>query len=595
MRPLILLLGMLSLLLLPAGGAGAQSYSIRVHRVDGPEALPTGLLKINTGYGEQLDALSAVQGIVPQLQEAGYLAASVDSLGVLRDGYEVYLYLGRQWRWARLSLESLPRPLLIATGITASQYEGRNLAPAALARLSERILDWCDNNGFPFARIGLDSLRDEGAHGLSANLALDPGALTHIDSIIVEGNVRVSKAFLARYLDLYEGGLYNESRLRQLRGRLRELPWLEDNAGWRIEFRSIDTKLYLQLRERRANQLNVIMGLQPNTLETGKFLFTVDAQAAFQNLLGNGESFSFSYQKLQAESPRIKADVLYPYLLGTPIGAEGHFDLYFKGQEFRRTIFDAGGRYSLSAKDYIRLFYKGYSNRVITPDTAYILTYKRLPANVDVISGGGGGELQINRTDYRFNPRKGWSARINGELLSRRIEKNDGITGIRDGSGFDYSTLYDTISMNSYQTQVSADLAGYLPLGKRVVLRGAYAGGYISGDRLFQNELFQIGGFRLLRGFDEGSLFVNQYHLAGLELRYILGRNSNVYLFSDNAWLQSNINSIEHSGIYDGFGVGTMLETKNAQFNIAYALGRSPDNPIQLRQSRVHIGILAFF
>lgn len=595
MRPLILFLGMLSLLLLSAGGAGAQSYSLRLHRTDGPTPLPAGVLKLNAGYSEQLEALAAVQGIVPQLQEAGYLAASIDSLAVRPDGYEVFLYLGQTWRWAKLSLAGLPRPLLAATGIAPGQYEGRALSPAALARLSERILGWCDDNGFPFARVGLDSLRDDGARGISASLGFDPGALIRIDSILIDGNVRISKAFLSRYLDLYEGSAYNESRLQTLSARLRELPWLDDNPGWRIEFRSVDTKLYLQLRERRANQLNLIMGLQPNTLETGKFLFTVDAQAAFQNLFGNGESFSFSYQKLQAQSPRIKAEALYPYLFGTPIGIEGHFDLYFKGQEFRRTIFDAGGRYALSAKDYIRLFYKGYSNRVITPDTPYVVAYKRLPDNVDVISGGGGGELHLNRTDYRFNPRTGWAARLSGELLSRRIEKSNGITGIRDGSGFDYGSLYDTIVMSSYQAQLSGELTGYLPLGKRVVLRGSYAGGYISGDRLFQNELFQIGGFRLLRGFDEGSLFVNQYHFAGAELRYILGRNSNVYLFSDNAWLQANINNFERSGIYNGFGVGALLETKNAQFNIAYALGRSPDNPIQLRQSRVHIGILAFF
>jgi outer membrane protein assembly factor BamA len=595
MRSLFLLLGVFLLLLVPAGSAGAQSYSLKLHRIDGPDQSLAGLLKLNSGYGEQLDALSAVRNLVPQLQEAGYLAASVDSLSVRSDGYDVYLYLGQQWRWARLSLDNLPKALLIATGITAAQYEGRPLNGAGLSRLSERILSWCDDNGFPFARIGLDSLRDDGGRGISANLAFDPGKLLHIDSLVIEGNVRVNKSFMMRYLDLYEGGVYNETRLRQLSARLRELPWLSENSGWHIVFRSIDTKLYLELKERRANILNFIGGLQPNTLETGKFLLTLDGQAAFQNLLGNGETFSFSYQKLQAKSPRIKAEALYPYLFNTPIGAEAHFDLYFKGEEFRRTIFDVGGRYALSAKDYIRLFYKGYSNRVVTPDTAYIIAFRQLPANVDVLSGGGGGELQLNRTDYRFNPRKGWSGRLSGELLSRRIERSDGITGIRDNTGFDYASLYDTIAMNSYQTQVTADLAGYLPLGKRMVLRGNYAGGYISGARLFQNELFQIGGIRLLRGFDEGSLFVNQYHLAGAELRYLLGRNSNVYLFSDNAWLESNINNIRRSGIYNGFGAGALVETSGAQFNIAYALGRSPDNPVQLRQSRVHIGIVFFY
>jgi outer membrane protein assembly factor BamA len=588
--PLLLFVAMLA-----SAGLRGQSYLLRLHRVDGSDSLLQAVIKPGSAYTDQIAALDYAQRIVPLLQEQGFLAASIDSFSVQDKAYDAWVYMGQRWRWASVSLKALPPALLTSTGITETQYRGRPLSAASLSSLTGRILDWYENNGYPFARAGLDSITDNGSGGISARLSVDAGPLIKVDSIATEGDARLTKAYLMRYLDVREGSLYNESQMRKIGTRLGELPFLQEGSAWRVSFKPGETKLILDLRERRVNLLNGIFGLQPNTLETGKFLFTIDAQAAFQNILGYGESFSFSYQNLQAKSPRIKAEAMYPYLFGTPFGVDGHFDLYFRGTQFRRTTFDIGGRYALTAQDFLRVYYRGYSNKVISPDTAYILTYKRLPDNIDINSGGGGLELQTFRADNRLNPTKGWTIRLAGEALRRAVQKNDGITGIRDGSGFDYSKLYDSVSDASNQYRLSGDAAWYFRLAKRTVLKAGYAGGWMSGKRLFQNEMYQLGGFRLLRGFDEGSLFVNQYHIATAELRFLLGRTSNVYFFSDNAWLQSRVNGLTNEGIYNGFGLGTTLETKSGVFTIAYALGRGPSNPIQLRQSKIHIGFAAYF
>lgn len=577
-----------------SGRLPAQSYFVHLHRIDGSDTSLNALIKNPSGYQDQLAALDFLQHLVPGLQDSGFLSASVDSFSIDGSVYNAWVYTGRQWRWQRLSLTSLPLGLTLSSGITEQQYVGRPLNAKAIGRLTERALGWCEDNGYPFARVMLDSVT-EGPEGLSAILSLEEGPLCHIDTIIIEGNVRLNKTYLMRYLDIQEGSLYNEARLKKINSRLRELPFLDEKSSSRLVFHVASTKLYLNLQERPANLINLLIGLQPNTLETGKFLVTIDAQAAMQNALGDGESFSFSFQNLQPKSPHIKADAVYPYILGSPLGAEGHFELYFRGTEFRRTTYDVGGRYALSAQDFLRLYYKGYNNRVITPDTAYVLANHRLPQNIDLNSGGPGTELQLLHTDYRPNPSRGWTFRFAGDVLKRVVRKNDGITGIRDGSGFDYSRLYDTLNTESYQYQINGDAAYFVPLSKRIVLKLGYAGGWISGERLFQNELYQLGGYRLLRGFDEGSLFVNQYHIGIAELRFLLSRNSNVYFFSDNGWLQSRINGFTNEGLYNGFGLGTSLDTKGGVLTIAYALGRSPDNPIQLRQSKVHIGFVAYF
>ncbi len=63
----------------------------------------------------------------------------------------------------------------------------------ALFRCRQQLmLDYLENNGYPFAKVGLDSvvLRDSGA--VSAVLKVDKGPLYKIDSIRVFGNAKIS-------------------------------------------------------------------------------------------------------------------------------------------------------------------------------------------------------------------------------------------------------------------------------------------------------------------------------------------------------------------------------------------------------------------
>ena len=585
----------LALLLLAPCLAGAQSYRVVLHAADGSDSA---LQRITQAPAKPIDAaacLAFIQRLPPQLQNAGYLAASVDSFSVRNGQYEAWVFTGRQYRWARLSFTLLPPALLTEAVVIPGQWEHRALSPAAFSRLTEKILGWCENNGYPFARLSLDSLQLQADGGLSAALNLDKGKLLRIDSITVTGDVHLAKAYLVRYLDITEGAPYDEHRLLPVSARLRELPFLQEATPWDVHFGYLNTKLELHLKERKANQLNAIIGLQPNTLATGKFLLTIDASAAFQNILGYGESLSFSFQNLQPRSPNLKADVVWPYLLGTRFGAEAHFELYKSDTLYDRISLDAGTRYQLSPTEYLKVFYQNRTNHLITIDTAFVRENHRLPDNADVAANGGGAEGVTEHTDYRPNPRRGWTAAIRGAALLRTVKRADAITELNDGTGFDYGTLYDTLEQAKYQYRLSADAAYYIPLAKKLTLKTAYDGGYVSGAHLFQNELYQIGGFKLLRGFDELSVYASQYHIVTAELRLLLNRNSYTYLFSDNAWVQSKYNNYARSGFYNGFGVGATLETKTGLFTIAYALGRSDFIPFSVKQSKIHFGYVALF
>lgn len=572
----------------------AQSYSLQMHSVDNTPELLQKEVKKQDRFSNATDAYSFIQQIVPQLQEKGYLAASLDSLVVKDDTYHLYLFLGTQYRIATISLDSIPVALLTEAAISKKQWENRPLNAKQLSSLSERVLRWCENNGYPFARVWLAEVQMDANGAVSGNLQLDKGQLRKIDSFVVSGEVKISKQYLQRHLGIQEGEYYNEKKLKGVSLRLRELQFLDEAAPWQVEFQPAQTRLELYLRERKANQLNALVGLLPNNVETGKLLLTVDALFAFQNILNSGESISVSYQNLQYKSPRMKADLVWPYLLNTAFGIDAHFDLFKKDTTFYRTSLQAGVRYQFTATDYVRVFYQNHSNRLITVDTAFVRRNKKLPDNMDIAAHGGGAEFGISRTDYRLNPRRGWQGRVATSALVRTVRRSNAITSLRDAT-FDYNTLYDSLEQNKYQYRIEGELLYYLPLGRSMVFRPAYYGGWISGQRLFQNELYQAGGFKLLRGFDEQSVYASQYHIASLELRLLLNRNSYVYLFSDNGYVQSNFNLNNAEGFYNGFGLGATLETKTGLFSISYALGRSDNMSVQFRQSKVHFGYVAYF
>jgi hemolysin activation/secretion protein len=137
--------------------------------------------------------------------------------------------------------------------------------------------------------------------------------------------------------------------------------------------------------------------------------------------------------------------------------------------------------------------------------------------------------------------------------------------------------------------------ARYFPLADRSVLKTSFNGGWYESPSYFRNELFQIGGYRLLRGFDEESIFANRYGVATLEYRYLLGLNSFFFGFTDFGWSNDKSKAPAVSRSYIGAGLGLAFETKGGLFNISFAAGKRNDISFNLKQSKIHFGYVSIF
>ena len=107
--------------------------------------------------------------------------------------------------------------------------------------------------------------------------------------------------------------------------------------------------------------------------------------------------------------------------------------------------------------------------------------------------------------------------------------------------------------------------------------------------------MFRIGGFKLLRGFDEESIYANSYSVATAEYHYLLARNSGFYGFTDFGWANYNVNDVRFDHTYIGFGIGLSLETNTGIFSISLAEGKRDDSKLNFQQSKIHLGFISLF
>ncbi|KYP15301.1 ShlB/FhaC/HecB family hemolysin secretion/activation protein [Flavihumibacter sp. CACIAM 22H1] len=551
----------------------------------------------------------------------GYAAASVDSLKESDTLTIAYIYLGDQFQWGQIRVNGMSGTELAEAGVfidtsthlllpvstvkrrTAAAGQpppGTIFSNQTLEKIQQQLLEYLYNNGFPFASVQLDSFTIRSSNPTTAvidgSLRITKGLSYTLDSIQVNGKASINEKFLHRYLDLPKGMRFQKTAFNNVSVRLRELPYLQENKPWALRFGGNGAILDLYLEPRKSSQINVLLGLLPTTTASGqnKFQVTGEANLNLKNALGNGETIGVNWQQLQVKSPRLNLVFQQPYLFGSAFGISTQFDLFKKDSSFLNINTQLGLQYAVSAKQTGKVFIQLFRTNLVNIDTNRIKASKRLPTDIDMSIVNLGVDYDLNTTNYRRNPRKGWELYGSVTAGTRTIRKNNAVLDIKD-TGFDYAALYDTIDLKTYQFRVKARLAKFLPVGRQATIQLLASGGWVQSPSLYRNELFQIGGYKLMRGFDEESIFAARYLVNTIEYRYLVGINSYFFGFADYGFTSSKSALGQSRNNLLGAGLGLAFETAAGFFNLSLAAGKRSDSPFNLRQTKIHLGYVNYF
>jgi outer membrane protein assembly factor BamA len=592
------LYGVTLFLILASWLRGQAQYSLHVKMSSSDSLIRSASLGIPNNFKDRAGCTEYIFKLTDILRNKGFTSASIDSVQMDSTSAFLLLYIGERFTWSAIRTRPADLEIINEAGWDTKKLIGKPATPDLLQAEELLLLNWLENNGYPFAKISFDSvIISNGA--IHAVLDIDKGPLYKIDSIRINGPAKISVDFMERYLGIPEGSIYRKDRLLAISRRILELPFVQEERPWNVNMLGTGSILNLYLKPKKSSQIDALVGFMPNNsqLESNKLLVTGEATIVLRNPFGNGESLGLEWQQLQQKSPRLNVNFQQPYLFHSPYGVNLAFSLYKKDSSYINTDGLLGIQYNASMNKKASVFIQTTGCSVLTIDTAQIIATKQLPEVADVSSLSLGATYEFNNTNYRYNAVRGNEIYFIGSAGTKHLKKNSQIIRLKDENdpSFDYGSLYDTVKTSTYQFRMNLAGAHYFQLSHASTIRFAVNAAWYQSPKIFRNELFQIGGYRLLRGFDEESILASAYTVASLEYRYLIGMNSFLFSFVDGGWAKNDVPGYAINNLYLGIGLGLAFETKAGIFNMSYAVGKTGSNPFEFSQAKIHLGYVNFF
>jgi outer membrane protein insertion porin family len=218
-----------------------------------------------------------------------------------------------------------------------------------------------------------------------------------------------------------------------------------------------------------------------------------------------------------------------------------------------------------------------FSWQEVIPDSS---ASRLLRMTANTISNGELG-IEFDTRDYPVNPRSGLRY-----LASFAY-------GLKENSGPDYVIKEDSLSRREGIKKLRINLDYYIGLWKNQVLAFKMYGSYIQGDKnqLQLSDHIWFGGFGTVRGYREDQFHGTTVSWLNLEYRFIVGRNSRVFLFNDWGFFQYDDIVGLKKDIVGGFGIGIRFDSPLGIMGVDYGLGQGDT----FSTGKIYFGIINTF
>lgn len=499
------------------------------------------------------------------------------------DTIEVFRLLGQKLLLGQLNDGNADKYMLRDIGWKPSKLKNWDTpSPDKILDWENHIVTHYENNGFPFASVAflVDSIESSIVY---ASWNVSTGPLIVFDSIVQKGKYKPNASFVETWLNIENGKPYDESKISMVRQRLKMSELVEEEKPMSIFFSNGKAKLYLYLRRKKANRFDGILGFAPNTDNPGKIVFTGDVNLKLSNSFNHGDQISLKWKSSANSSQEVNVKASLPFLFGLPLGISGSLDIYKRDTLYVKTKQRYGITYFSGIASEVDFFAENTENRVI--DQSIFESATTLPVWADSRTTSGGFGLKITKTDNIIIPHRGFIVEAEITAGKKTILKNSSAP----------DELYDDILLETGLYKGNASVSLFEPLTRTLHLMGSTQAGYLQSKSLFENDLFQIGGLSILRGFDEKSIPVSLYSVSTIEMRFFLEQFSYLTIFTDYAATQQMKDNIYSFKYYVSIGTGLSFSTNAGIFNIFYALGKQNPGEFVVRNGKIHFGYVARF
>lgn len=534
-------------------------------------------IEYKKNFTDSLQTLYQVDSLINNLKLSGYFNCTITKYEWQNQTLTLNINPGEPYKFTSISNGNInPNALNVK-----KTYQNQLCNTTQLKAIYKQILNWYENNGYPFAQVWLDSFTFN-KEAIAAKLYCKANKKIYIDSVLIIGNAKLSPQYLYAALDIKPSDIYQENKIALIDKRLQSLNIVTVLKNTEINFVADKATINLYIDQKNANQFDGIIGFLPSP-SGNKLQLTGDFKLKLQNTLKHGELIDLNYRGLPDQSQQLISKLNYPYLLLSKIGLDIDFQLFKKDTSFLNLNTKIGFSYAFSPEKAIHVFVENYNGNLISTSKAASNSILPLFTNITTTYYGIG--TSIEKTNNSLLPTKGYKINLAASVGNRKINKSKDFN----------PDNFPNINPQSTQYKLNTDFNYYVPLSPKFNFYLHNQASLISGNSVFENEAFRIGGFKTLRGFNEQSILATSYMVQTLEARYFIEKKSFLFTFYDQAIVQQAFVGGKKNDIPLGLGAGINFETKLGFMSLSYALGKQQNIPLNLRTGKIHFGLISYF
>ena len=430
-----------------------------------------------------------------------------------------------------------------------------------LDSLRYSINQYYSNQGFTFSRVKTKYL------GLvnslpKVEISVETNERRNVDAILVKGYEKVPRQFIKNLEKEYLGKAYDSEKLIRLNQRLQNHQFVRLEKPPQTLFTKDSTQVYLFLQKKKSNTFDGIIGFGNN--ESEKFSFNGTLNLGFKNMFNGFEDVSLFWQRNPDRGQTFDLKASIPYLFQSNIGMEMQLNVFRQDSTFANVKIHPGIFYHMSSKQRIGL----RGNFEISSVLDEMYTSAR-----DFSRSGIGLWYEFQQpTDielFLYDTK----IRVEGDFLKTTYDD-------------------DLSSVSMFQYFASAE-KNFRLRGNHFLNIKAESAMLNSPADLSVNELYRIGGWNSLRGFNEKSLLANFYAYAGAEYRYLVNQQAFFDVFAQYGTLQNASITIDPKFYSLGFGFNFFLPIGLMSFQISN--GTQVGEQFRFKDTKIHWGIVSRF
>ena len=417
------------------------------------------------------------------------------------------------------------------------------------------------DEGFAFNRVKTQFLGFENEIP-KVEISVFKGDKRLINGFVLKGYTKVPKRFVKNLEKEFVGKKYDNENLLKINSRLENHPFVLLERTPQTLFTKDSTEIYLTLQKKKSNNFDGILGFGNNDKQ--KISFTGSINLNLKNVFNSFESISLYWQRNQQSGQNFDLQTDIPYLFGSNVGANLNVNIYRQDSTFANVKFRPSLYYQLSAKQKIGA--RGNFEISSVLDDTYTSGQDFSKKGVGVF--------------YEFTE-------VSEEPLF--VYKTKLITELDLLSSY-YQNLDKTYQQNRY----------FLFAERNFHLKGnhyfnikAESAMLNSGGEVTTNELFRIGGYNSLRGFNEQSLYTDFYGFGGAEYRYLVSNQAFFDVFGQLANVRNS--TLKTTSKLYSFGVGFNFILPIGLMTFQISNGQEFGNPFRFQDTTIHWGIISKF